>query len=461
MNSYNYAKIEKLDENMRNTEWRKTVVLPGSLSKLVERNGINKLQFGLREIRVNSYINMNSEVLKLSGDILQELGIYEGQELCIKTEGDKIRLGPLVGVFMNENAVGCLKKGNPTVKMLEMQNASKSSGVFVYFFSVDDIVWADNEVRGMVYRPESDTWERRRLPLPDVLYDRGGGFIYESSLKAKYVRGQLRNFPDIRRINDQHYFDKWNLYCDLSNHKEMQEYLPETILYSGRTEDIDQMIRKHGTIYLKMCNGSNGKGVIRVRKRDSSQYEYSFFKDRITEGTVDSLTGLVDIAANLMNDKRFIIQQGIDVIMYQQNKVDMRVLVQRDADGKWQITSMPVRFAVNNCAITSTRSGSKVYTFEEAFLNVLKYEGSRVNNLKAAIFDLIRLSVGAIEKEYGTFGELGIDVAIDKNGKLWFIEANAKPAKDTILIAGPREDINRAFMLPFEYSKYLTEFFSE
>lgn len=461
MSSYNYARIEKLDENMRNTEWRETVVLPGRLSALVDRNGIKKLRFGLREIKVNSYINMNSKVLKLSGDILQKLGICEGQELCIKTEGDKIRLGPLVGVFMNENAVGSLKKGNPTVKMLEMGKASKRSGVFVYFFSVDDIVWADNEVKGMVYSPESDSWERRRLPLPDVLYDRGGGFIYESAVKAKYVRGQLRNFPDIRRINNQHYFDKWNLHCDLSNHKEMQEYLPETVLYSGRTEDIDQMLRKHGTIYLKKCNGSNGKGVIRVRKRDSSKYEYSFFKDQVTEGAVDSLPDIIDVAMNLMCDKRFIIQQGIDVITYQQNKVDMRVLVQRNADGKWQITSMPVRFAVNNCAITSTRSGSKVFTFEEAFLNVLKYEDSRVNNLKAAIFDLIRLSVGAIEKEYGTFGELGIDVAIDKNGKLWFIEANAKPAKDTIMIAGPREDIKKAFILPFEYSKYLAKFYTE
>lgn len=122
---------------------------------------------------------------------------------------------------------------------------------------------------------------------------------------------------------------------------------------------------------------------------------------------------------------------------------------------------MPTRIAVNDCAVTSTRSGSKVYRFEDAFNNILELDLQKIEGIKSDIERLIYTAIDTLEKEYGTFGELGIDVAIDKNLKPWFIESNAKPAKDTILISGTRADIERSFRIPFEYCKFLTGFMTE
>ena len=438
-----------------------TVVIPSEFLKGKKYTYESKLAFGLKEINVRLLPGSSSGLIRLSQDIFKTFDLCDGMNVNVKLENGKLKIGPLIGVFMNEKAVNRLSHGNPTVKMAEMAKAAVNANVLVYFFTVTDIIWPDNSVNAVFYKPESNSWERRNIPLPDVLYDRGGGFSPESSVKARELRSRLNNIPGLKKINAQHYFDKWDLHCRLSKHKDMAVYLPETVVYENDLNVMAQILRKHPAVYLKMRTGSNGKGIIRVRKQPDLLYEYSYFKDRIVQGYVNSLEELILVARDLMNNRSFIIQQGIDVLTHQGNKVDVRVLVQRDEKGIWQITSMPTRIAVNDCAVTSTRSGSKVYRFEDAFNNILEFYPRKVEGIKSDIERLIYTATNTLEKEYGTFGELGIDVAIDKNLKLWFIESNAKPAKDTILISGTRADIEKSFRIPFEYCKFLTGFVTE
>lgn len=435
-----------------------TAVIPAEFLPEIRHDQEAKLAFGLREVNIKLLPGRKPGLIKLSQDIFKTLNIYDDMDVCVKFENDRLKIGPVMGMFMNENAVRRLSEGRPTVKMVEMANAAKAAKILIYFFTVGDVEWAGNVINAVFYKHETNTWERRKMPLPDVLYDRGGGFSADSLVKARELRKKLDGIPNLRKINARHYFDKWDLYCKLFKHKEMSVYLPETILYKNNLDEFRKMVDKYPTVYLKMCTGNNGKGVIRVRKESSLQYEYSYYKEGIVRGDVHSLDELIDIANKLMDNRSFIIQQGIDVLTYQNNKVDIRVLVQRDGRGVWRNTSMPVRIAVNDCAVTSTRSGSKVYPFEEAFCKILKFGRQQVESIKSDICKLISTAVNTLELEYGTFGELGIDVAVDKDQKLWFIESNAKPAKDTILIAGPRADIVKSFRLPFEYCKYLTGF---
>lgn len=61
----------------------------------------------------------------------------------------------------------------------------------------------------------------------------------------------------------------------------------------------------------------------------------------------------------------------------------------------------------------------------------------------------------SIEQEYGQIGELGIDFAIDKEGKLWFIEANSQSAKVSLMKAYDAVNVEKAFLNPLEYAKFL------
>ena len=53
---------------------------------------------------------------------------------------------------------------------------------------------------------------------------------------------------------------------------------------------------------------------------------------------------------------------------------------------------------------------------------------------------------------------MGIDFGLDQQGGIWFIESNAKPAKDSLYQSFDRKTIQSSFLNPLEYAKYLSGF---
>jgi D-alanine-D-alanine ligase-like ATP-grasp enzyme len=136
----------------------------------------------------------------------------------------------------------------------------------------------------------------------------------------------------------------------------------------------------------------------------------------------------------------------------------MRATVQRDGNGVLDITACPVRVGKAGMPITSTRSGSQVYRFEDFFRKLLNYSNEEINILTEKVNEFLITAYKCIEDSYGTFGEIGIDFAIDKNKNIWFIECNAKPGKDTVYLSYDEDTVKKAFLNPLEYSKYLCGF---
>ena len=81
------------------------------------------------------------------------------------------------------------------------------------------------------------------------------------------------------------------------------------------------------------------------------------------------------------------------------------------------------------------------------------------NEIYSRLLDCLWRIVPFIELEYGRFGELGIDLALDENGAIWFFECNSKPGKDTVVLAGNQEEVDLAFARPLQYAKFLTGFY--
>lgn len=437
---------------------KNTVLVPTGMVPSTGYPRRTRLKFGLKEKVVNLIPVRNTRKVRLSKDLIEELNIPEGMDICVKYKNGTLSLGPVVGIFINDLAFESLSEGYAGNKIKRLVEAAHQAHVFAYFFTSDNVVWSDLSTDGVIYNHNTGEWENRQVPLPNVLYDRGGGFSRHGLIRAMEIRKQLNHFKDLKKINAQHYFDKWDLHCKLSKHEDMKQYLPDTMLY----EDIDTlktMTEKYDVVYLKSCTGSNGREVIRVRKLDSSMYEYDYYKRGVVKKKTDSLYDIARAARRLMSERSFIVQQGLESLTHNGNKVDLRALVQRNHEGTWALTCLPVRIAVDDCPVTSTKSGSNVYKFEEAFTEILGFSSKQTDEVKKKIVKLLFAAIDAIQEEYGTFGELGIDILIDNDLNPWFIESNSKPAKDTIIKSGTPEDIEKAYKQPFEYSKYLSGFY--
>lgn len=415
------------------------------------------MRLGVRTALIESEPLRRGDGLDLSPAAAALLGVKARDELGLATgDSGEIRLGPVVAVFSSRGGIRHIGDGRPHFRVTELVQASRGSGCLVYFFSIGDIDWPRQSINGYHYSFADNKWLQREFPLPDVLYDRAGGFLAHQRPVARYIRRQFALLPHVKRLNAEHHFNKWDVHSRLAEHEGLRPLLPETVLYQNM-DDVRGMLDRYDAVYLKSLEGSNGREVMRVA-RCPDGIEYGYFRRRNVTGTVAGLDELERVTRGFFGSRRFIVQRGISVLTVDGNNTDMRVLMQRDGAGQWRMVSAPVRIAAERCAITSTSSGSRVYTLDYALENVLNLSPLAAARLRAEMKRVAFAFVEAIEREYGQFGELGIDLALDRDGSLWFIEVNAKPGKDTVLLAGDVEELYNAFRLPLEYCRFMTDF---
>lgn len=416
------------------------------------------LWVGTKSVRVRLAVNpgLGPSTLAVSHGVRRALSIQAGLKTNVTRAGSDLRLGPVVGVFVNPAAAARTARGEAGFRLVELAKANRKAGCILYFFSSADLAWSPPRVNGAYYDQRRNEWRQRSFPLPDVLYDRGGGFKPTERPLARYIRRQLWSVPGLKKFNGRHYFDKWDQHQRLRRHAPLCRHLPETVLYKG-SEDLAAMLAKHGCVYLKSTLGSNGRGVMRVIAGENG-YKYNHCRTEVEAGFCPDLASLETVIRGFLGRQKAVIQAGIDLLTYNGAKIDLRVLAARDARGLWRIVDTPVRVARGDCAVTSTRLGSTVHRFGEFFRTALLYDEARLWKLRKRILKTVYLAIRAIEDEYGDFGELGLDLGIDKQGKIWFIEANAKPGKDTIRLAGDPAALEKAFLFPLQYCRRLAGF---
>lgn len=414
------------------------------------------LQVGTMEEEAVWIENETEDEIGMPCALRKNLGLIDGLTCTFKLEKNSLRFGPVIGVFVGPTYIRRLfNDQNPKKRTIELLKANEEAHTILYFFTTENVNCKRQKIKGTYFHPHEQRWKQKTFPFPDVLYDRGSG-RQRKIPKYRYIRSFFNKHTPMKKINSEHYFDKWELYQNLSKHGEMQPYLPETKLYK-KVSDFNAFT-KDRKVYIKRCVSSNGRKVMRVVKLPKRGYEYSYYADRVVAGRVRKINDVVKEMNKFFHGKKVILQKAIDLQKVDQSIVDMRANVQRNGRGELEITAISARIGHKNSPVTSTRTGSTCYQFEEFYKDMLGMSAKEVQKLKKKIEQFLITAYTCIEKSYGTFGEIGIDFALDTDGKIWFIEANAKPAKDALYQAYDRETIRKAFQYPLEYAKYISGF---
>lgn len=416
-----------------------------------------KLKVGMTLYDVTFIPNFTQSVVELPHYLLDELGISDGLKCNAKLEDNILSLGPVIAVFTSNGAIRKANEQKPKFRNKELMNANEYANSILYFFSIKDVNFLDSKINGTFFNNDTKIWEKKNFPLPDVLYDRGGGTLEKQRIISDHIRYQLMKNETIKNINSRYAFNKWDVYQNLITKDEILPYLPFTVNYNC-SNDLKECFKKSNSLYIKDCNGSNGRGVVKAIKYNDDEYELSYFYKKVTRIKFDSFNKLINEIEAIFKDKEFIVQSAIDIIRYNDKPVDLRATVQRNRKGELSISAYPVRVGKLNSPITSTQSGSNVYRFNYFFKNLMNLSNDEFDNLKNDIDTFLIKAYKNIEHFYGPFGEIGIDFAIDTNKKLWFIECNAKPGKDTVYLSYGKNIVTQSFLNPLEYALYLSEF---
>ncbi|MEW5785843.1 MAG: YheC/YheD family protein [Bacillota bacterium] len=357
---------------------------------------------------------------------------------------------PLIGVFVNKKFFL-----NPKGKLFasKLIQANDQTLCSIYFFSPEDIDWRLKEINGSILECNSDKWLNLRFPFPDIVYDRAVAFKKNQKKNVESIRQRLNTLPSVKLINSCT-LEKWQVFQKLAKFKYVNKFLPATILYN-QFEDVIDMLARYGSVFLKNPAGSGGRSVLSVEKQENG-FSVNYYKKRAHQKqfarSLGDLQLLVEDLLKRMPEK-IIVQQGIRLIKYNGRLLDLRVLLVKDKNGKWSAVYNQARVAQKGTVITNLSLGGDVANYSTLYPELKKRYPQLPANHEICLICVIIARY--IEKAFGPFGEIGMDIGIDETGRVWFLEGNSKPSKLPEKFIEDNEGISPQFLMTLEYAKLL------
>ncbi|HZK44232.1 MAG TPA: YheC/YheD family protein [Syntrophomonadaceae bacterium] len=437
-----------------------------SISNLMMDNlGIPKQQYirvragnliVMSELKV---IDNNKVTYMLSPKLLNALYIKR-KSLRIRYDRfeNMIHLGPTIGVLAtslpNRSDYDPI---STQAELIYLNDMGKKIDGQVFFFTPNCVNWDKNTIRGYVYKhnPGRGVWVPATFPLPDIVYDRISS--RRSEKKYNSVKKQLMQLPYLKLFNPS-FLNKWNVHQILSQEPDLKNNLPETMIFTR--ENMHYMLNTYKVLFVKPSDGSLGHGIIRVRRNNKGSLNYTVYRKKRLRRQADNIDEFVRATNKIRSDKPYIVQQGLDLATYRGSPFDFRIIYQKDSKGEWGITKKFVRVAAKGSNISNLSTGGRAETSKK-ILRYLFKNANLIEEKNEEISNLCYKVATTLEKvSHQVYGELGLDIGIDKSGHPWLIEVNSKPRKTTETEFS-KTIVRNTFIKPLEYAVYLAGFTSE
>lgn len=221
----------------------------------------------------------------------------------------------------------------------------------------------------------------------------------------------------MQRIVDR--LAKWKMHRFYSKHREISRYLPPTTLLTERS--LVNYVRQYGSVYIKANTIHTGRGIVKAwRVRDG----YDFIRVRGKVQHAPSASHLVDKVKEIDHKELFIVQKGIDLATIDGRPYDIRVMMMRDGARQWQFAGMLAKVHGPGSIVSNVRRGGGYVLSVENALTKSNFNHAQVRRVKHELIQLSRKIITYSEKYPFYSFQSGIDLAVDKAGRLWIVEVN-------------------------------------
>ncbi|MCL6637318.1 MAG: YheC/YheD family protein [Alicyclobacillus sp.] len=395
------------------------------------------------------------EVLVSSGLAERLLPAAAWPHLRVRWVHGELRFGPLIGVLCNPQWHAKHKRlwlGKQLPALVKLVQAGQREGVLVYVFGLDGVDFAAECVHGYLWTERG--WLPARLPLPDAIYDQVVSRKLERSRTYSERRQRLSRLYEQRLFNDG-FLDKWQVYEWLHRDPRLRRHLPETVRFVQRQAAV-AFLRRHAVTFLKPLHGSLGLGIVRVSHEADGGWRYELQTKRgRVEHRAGSAEAVLDALLPRLRRRPHVLQAGIAVARYQERPFDVRVVLQRDGTGVWRRTKVFARVASPGDFTANLARGGEAFPLAVVLREACEQPALR-RSARNRVLRLAQLAAEALEQQSGkSYGELGVDLALDEAGRVWILEVNAKPWKAPDTERGRKDLVDLAFTRPVQYAAFL------
>ncbi|MED1602504.1 YheC/YheD family protein [Alkalihalophilus marmarensis] len=327
-----------------------------------------------------------------------------------------------VGIIVSKTT----KKLMNALKQLEELEAVCKCGKLVAF-SLKGIDKKMLTVLGYTFCREQRTWEPIVCEMPRVVINR----ISLDTGWACFFRFHLGE----RMINNFS-FSKWEMYQWLSQHPTLINYLPKTSLVKTGYELL-LLLDQDEKGYLKPIGRSFGNGIYKIAKQANKMYKV---EDKNQAALLLSESELLDFFEKNCKKEGYIFQQMLDLTIGN-HPVDFRLIFMKDGNTKWKDLGLILKKGVQG-GIISNRGQVKEGT--SALKNIFLFSNRKALELRKEMSDIAKMAVSEMELYGGpnsNLGNVGMDIGIDKNNKLWIIEINHRNPRHSMASKAGLENI--------------------
>ncbi|MGE5653656.1 MAG: YheC/YheD family protein [Bacillota bacterium] len=432
----------------------RTVAVP---PELVEQTASEAtVEFGARSTTCHLAITPGiGSTIQLSTSVADRLVIDGDMRINARWEGSRLALGPVIGVIADTHEKPASLFSEQTKLFHELSQEAKRRGAILFIFTPYGVNFAKQTIKGYIASSRDDfgSWQRKRFPFPAVVYDRTFYRGAEEKVTDR-MTARLARQKGVKLVNSE-IGDKWKVHQELSHQSELRPNLPETILI-GENDGLERFLDHHRLVYLKPARGSQGRGIIRIERGLTGGFVIQYQNaEREIRRSFAGLSSLRVHLRRLFGGRHYLAQQGIDLIKHDGSLVDLRLIVQKNAEGNWGVTGMAARVGRRGSSVTNLHRGGHAVPIPSLLATHFPL---RAKKLTAQIKRLGCSAAASIEKAYGPLGELGIDLGLDRRGRVWYIEANPKPGRRVFLLIGAPETRRKTIVRPLEYAMTLAGF---
>ncbi|MBE3595639.1 MAG: YheC/YheD family protein [Hydrogenibacillus sp.] len=276
-------------------------------------------------------------------------------------------------------------------------------------------------------------WPKRR---PDVFYDRtfpcpGPGSRALSAARRSWI-SRLRAAGDLRL--NAGLPDKWRQFTLWMRDPELRAHLPAQTLFTA-PEALWRLDRP--AVVLKPRAGAFGRGVIAVDLRPPYAVLGRDGHNRPFVRRFEHQEALLQFLRPYLG--RAIVQEKLSLSSSIGTPFDVRVLVQwragKDGEEDQQVYDY-VRLGVPGGLTANLKGGGTAVRLETAARRLRRPD---LLGMRQAIHRLAQRAAEALAAAFPPQIEMGMDFGVDRDGRLWLLEANGKPGRMGLLGAHGRE----------------------
>lgn len=395
--------------------------------------------------------------MRIAYGLARQMGLLSNTTLRLKygAASSVLALGPLIGVMISRDHPEMTDRPFGTITQFckELVDASELQGAYVYFFTPNGIVGSAGTLEAWVY---ADGWKQHKMPVPDIVNNRLTTRKLENRPSVQQFLREAKSRCGTHVFNEK-FLDKSEVFEALKRDISLHRLLPESHPLRSFTQ-FKAMCTRYSSVFLKPVRGSLGKGIIKITRQPPGGYTALYATAGGTRRQqYESLPKLFSALSGKINSVRYQIQQGLQLIEIGGRPVDFRALVQKNATGKWAVTSIVARIAGGQHFVSNLARGGTLFHVKEAVLKSNMLPSAKQGASARLHTAAVDIAAGIDAQIPAHFGELGIDLAMDAGGRVWLLEVNSKPSKNDNTPLTDRS-IRPSVRIMMQYARFLSGF---